>query len=117
HMDEVVPDLTAGRFSSVERQDQVMKGLEHVYSILLARKDLDQLEDQLAQVREALRSLDNLKTMQHDLTQKTATTSQAEQALVKKALEAAAELAKQQKELLAATEDANQNANRKDGEQ
>ncbi len=109
-MEEVVPDLTASRFASVERQDQVLKDLERVYAILLARKDLDQLEEQLMQVREALRTIGNLKSMQHDLTKSTAATSQAEQALVKKALEAAAELSKQQAELLKATEQASKSA-------
>ena len=98
-IDEVIPDMSSARFSSVERQQEILRNLETVYSVLLDRNDLDKLEKRLDQLKAGIEQIKDLRKAERDIIDETSSLSESEQALVERALEQVADLRRQQQRL------------------
>lgn len=95
-IERISAGLNRKEFGSAKQQEELLGRLESIYSILLDRASLEQLETDMKKLEEALRTIGELKDAQQKLTKETEATTANREELLKKAEQMLAELRQRQ---------------------
>ena len=105
-IDELIPDVSSRRFTSVDGQKEILQMMEGVYAILLDRNDLDKLEEDIQKLQAGIQEIKRLRSEQRDIINQTERLTQSEAQVAEAARQQLAELMRQQQEVMAQTEQA-----------
>ena len=105
-MNKAREDIAAGQtFSALQRQERVIQGVTRLLSILMDRKDVEDLNQTLQEIKQLEEGLEQLASEERELQEETAQLREdSANEAQKKLQEQIDQLAKEQRELLAKTE-------------
>jgi hypothetical protein len=105
-IERIGASLEREEFGAVEQQGEVLSRLESIYAILLDRASLDQIEEDMKRIKEALGDLRDIKNTQQQLTKETAAAATDPRELLRQAAVVTEELQARQRELSEQAENA-----------